>query len=450
MHKHWQKNFILSAFLLALLINTSLDASESKDIQPYNIKTCLLLRLKGSINPGAKLFLERAIKRAESQKRAALIVELNTPGGLVSTLRDMVQLVMSAKIPVIIYVAPSGAQAASAGAILTLSAHVAAMAPGTNIGAAHPVGLGPGSTKSDDSDAMKKAEHDIAALARAVAAERGRNSEWAEKAVRSSISATAKEAVKLRVVDLIATDLEDLIKKCRGRIVNLPHGRVKLETDNPNLLIVKESFRERVLRTIADPNIAYLLLMAGLIGLYFEFAHPGVIFPGSVGAICLLLGLYALQALSVNSAGLLLLLLAALLFILELAITSHGILGAAGFASLVLGSIMLFDTEKSGVAISPEVLWPTLAGVGIFMAAIIFVATKAVLSKPKTGKKALIGQTGVVKRGLSPGGDGLVFVEGELWTATSHTSIPSGKKVKVVDMKGLKLVVVPLKKNQEV
>lgn len=450
MNKYWPINSLfISIFLLFLLPCCWLHASEQKIKKTYNITTYFMLKLKGSINPGAKLLLERAVKQAEAVDGSALIVKLNTPGGLVSTLRDMVEIVMSARVPIIFFVAPSGAQAASAGAILTLSAHVAAMAPGTNIGAAHPVSLGPGSSKEKGSDVIKKAEHDIAALARSLAAERGRNAKWAEEAVRESVSATAKEAVQLRVVDFIASDVDELIEKCSGRVIILPSGPVKLKTDDAKLIEVKESFREKVLRTIADPNIAYLLLMAGMIGLYFEFAHPGVIFPGSIGAICLLLGLYSLQALSVNSAGLLLLLLAAILFVLELIITSHGILGAAGFAALVFGSIMLFDPDKSGIAISPEVLWPTLVGVGVFMATIIFLATKAALSKPKTGKKALIGLTGVVKKEIPPNGEGLVFVEGELWISTSNVSIPTGEKVKIVDIKGLTLVVEPLMKNQE-
>ena len=435
----------LVIFIFFLQTNSCSFALEgTQQRNEYAVKTIYLLTLRGSINPGAKLFLERAVRQAAADRDAALVVELNTPGGLVSTLRDMVQIIMSAPVPVVVYVAPAGSQAASAGAILTLAAHVAAMAPGTNIGAAHPVALGPGAKNGKAANVVKKAENDVAALARSVASERGRNTKWAEKAVRESVSATAREALKLKIIDFVASSLDELLQKGNGIKIKLGSRPVTLKFVSPRIIRVKENLRERILRTIADPNIAYLLLMAGMIGLYFEFAHPGVIFPGSVGAICLLLGLYALQALSVSSAGLLLLLLAAILFVLELAITSHGILGAAGFASLVMGSIMLFDSSKSGAAISPEVLWPTLAGVGLFMGAIIFVATKAALSRPKTGKKALIGQVGTVKREIEALGEGLVFVDGELWTGTSKTRLEKDRKVRVIDVKGLTLVVEPL------
>ena len=396
-----------------------------------------LVRLKGSINPGAAELIKRSLKEAYRGHGTCLVIELNTPGGLASTLRDMVQEVMASPVPVVVYVAPSGARAASAGAILTISANIAAMAPGTNIGAAHPVSLLPGTGKSDDT-MKQKIENDFAAMARSVAAERGRNVEWAEKAVRKSVSASAREALKLGVIDLVARDLNDLLRQINGMTVKLHSGPVKLVIRSPEIIQVKEDLREKILSTIADPNIAYILMMIGLTGLYFELAHPGVIFPGTIGAISLLLGLFALQALPVSTTGLLLLLLAIVLFILELFITSHGILGATGLIALLLGSLMLFDTSKTGVSIDSNVLWSTVLGVGSFLATITYLATRATMSRPKSGVESLIGKRCLVRKAIGQG-SGQVFLHGELWTAVSEETIPVDTEVEVIGVEGLKL-----------
>lgn len=429
---------LLFITLFLFVLAPSLWGDDQKD-KPRNTtdhSRIYLVKLKGSINPGAAEFLKRALREADRGHATCLVIELDTPGGLVSTLRDMVQEVMASPIPTVVYVTPSGAQAASAGAILTIAAHVAAMAPGTNIGAAHPVNLGSGGEKDDTM--KQKAENDLAAMARSVATERGRNAEWAEKAVRESVSASAREALELKVIDILAKDLSDLIQQLDGMTVSLPGGPVKLVISNPEIIQIKESLREKILRTIANPNIAYILMMIGMTGLYFEFAHPGTIFPGTIGAICLLLGLFALQALPVSTAGLLLLLLAVVLFVMELVITSHGILGAAGLAALLLGSIMLFDTPKTGVSIDTGVLWTTLLGVGSFLAAITYVATRATLSRPISGAEGLIGEKGLVRKTVGKMG-GKVFLHGELWTAVSEETIPEGTEVKVINIDGLKL-----------
>ncbi|MDL1959896.1 MAG: nodulation protein NfeD [Deltaproteobacteria bacterium] len=428
--------FLITLFFFVLA--PSLWGDDQKD-KPGNMAShsrVYLVKLRGSINPGAAELLKRALKEADIGRATCLVIELDTPGGLVSTLRDMVQGVMASPIPTVVYVMPSGAQAASAGAILTIAAHVAAMAHGTNIGAAHPVNLGSGGEK--DETMKQKAENDLAAMARSVATERGRNAEWAEKAVRESVSASAREALELKVIDILAKDLSDLIQQLDGMTVNLPGGPVKLVISNPEIIQVKESLREKILRTIADPNIAYILMMIGMTGLYFEFAHPGTIFPGTIGAICLLLGLFALQALPVSTAGLLLLLLAVILFVMELVITSHGILGAAGLLALLLGSIMLFDSSKSGVSIDTGVLLTTLLGVGSFLAAITYLATRATLSRPKSGAEGLIGEKGIVRKAVGKR-SGQVFLHGELWTAVSDETILVDTEVKVIDIEGLKL-----------
>lgn len=427
---------LVSTLFLSVLAPSLWGDDQNKPQNTTDHSRIYLVKLKGSINPGAAEILKRALREADRGLATCLVIELDTPGGLVSTLRDMVQEVMASSIPTVVYVTPSGAQAASAGAILTIAAHVAAMAPGTNIGAAHPVNLGSGGEKDDTM--KQKAENDLAAMARSVASERGRNAEWAEKAVRESVSASAREALELKVIDILAKDLSDLIQQLHGMTVSLPDGPVKLVISNPEIIQIKESLREKILRTIADPNIAYILMMIGMTGLYFEFAHPGTIFPGTIGAICLLLGLFALQALPVSTAGLLLLLLAIVLFVMELVIASHGILGAAGLVALFLGSIMLFDTSKTGVSIDTDVLWTTLLGVGSFLAAITYLATRATLSRPKSGAEGLIGEKGLVRKTVGKRG-GQVFLHGELWTAVSEETIPEGTEVKVIDMEGLKL-----------
>jgi membrane-bound serine protease (ClpP class) len=395
-----------------------------------------IVKLKGSINPGTAEFLNRSLEEAKSNHAVSLVIELDTPGGLVATLRDMVQNIMASPIPTVVYVTPSGAQAASAGAILTIAAHIAAMAPGTNIGAAHPVNLGRGEEKNETM--KKKIENDLAAMARSLAAERGRNIEWAEKAVRESVSISAREALELKVIDILAKDLSDLIVQLNGITVKLPDGPTKLVIKAPQVIEVKESLREKILRTIADPNIAYILMMIGLTGLYFEFAHPGTILPGTIGAICLLLGLFALQALPVSTTGLLLLLLAVILFVMEIIVASQGVLGLAGLIAMLLGSTMLFDSSKSGVYIDTKVLWTTLLTVGSFLAAISYLATRATLSRPVSGAEGLVGEKGYVRKAVGKR-SGQIFLHGELWTAVSDENIPEGTEVKVIAIDGLKL-----------
>ncbi len=398
------------------------------------------VRLDSSINPATYGLVKRALKEAEAQKASALIILLDTPGGLVTTVRKMVQLIMSSSLPVVVYVYPPGARAASAGAILTIAADVAAMAPGTNIGAAHPVDIG-GNT-DENSTMAKKSENDLAALAVSIAQKRKRNVKWAEEAVRKSIASPAQEALKLHVIDLIAKDIPELISRIRGKVITLADdSKVMIAPRDPNPIFVQEGLKEKVLKVIADPNVAYILLMMGMIGLYFEFAHPGVIFPGSVGAICLLLALYALHTLSANAVAVLLILLAFILFVLELFITSHGILAISGTVAIVMGSLMLFDTN-SYLTISNSVLWPTLLTVTLFFFTIAIIAAKAALSKPKTGPEALIGTTGVIKEVKKPGRY-MVFVHGELWEGLGPSDLHKGQTVKVTGIKGLKIEIEP-------
>ncbi|OCC14433.1 putative membrane-bound ClpP-class protease [Dissulfuribacter thermophilus] len=441
MRGHSSKAVFSVTLLICVLINC-LSAGRCLAVKSteYKIKKIFMLKLSGSINPGSKEVFIRAIEQADATPSSLLVILLNTPGGLVTTLREMVQAMMDSEAPIAVFVYPPGAQAASAGTILTMAAHIAAMAPGTNIGAAHPVSIGVPQTDSKKDTMSEKAENDIAAMARSIAQEMGRNATWAERAVRKSVSATAKEALELGVVDLICKDLEDLLKSIDGRTVRLKGKSLKLSLDSPIIEEISPTFREKVLNVIADPNVAYILMMIGIAGLYFELAQPGAIFPGAIGAVSLLLGLYALQALPVSAVGLLLIVLGTVLFVLELLIVSQGILGLFGFISLVLGSLMLFKTDEGALGISLSVLVPTLLGVGSMLFAIVFVAAKATLSRPKSGKEALIGEKGVIKKKIADN-ECLVYLHGELWRATCDQEIREGQEVVVTGIDGLRLKV---------
>ncbi|NDY42348.1 nodulation protein NfeD [Dissulfurirhabdus thermomarina] len=425
--------------LALVLLLLGLAAAAGAATPPPAPHPVFLVRLEGTINPGTALYLRRALREAAAARAACLVVELDTPGGLVASLRSMVQDVMASPVPVVVYVAPAGARAASAGALLTLAAHVAAMAPGTNIGAAHPVELGRG---AKDETLSAKAENDLAAMARSVAGERGRNVEWAEKAVRESVSATAREALRLGVVDLLARDRAELLERLHGRRVTAGGSPRVIETRDAEVRVVREGLRERLLRAIADPNVAYILMMIGMVGLYFELAHPGVILPGTIGAISLLLGLYALQALPVNTIGLLLILLAMGLFVLEILVTSYGILGFGGVVALILGSLLLFDTPETGVAVAAAVLWPTVLLAAAAISTVVYLVVRVRIRRPETGLPALVGARGTAREAVDAR-SGRVFLHGEYWNARSPVPIPPGREVVVERVEGLTLHVVP-------
>ncbi len=396
------------------------------------------VEIEGAIDPITSEFITSAIETAASSGGQALVIRLDTPGGLVSATREIIKAILNSPLPVVVYVAPSGARAASAGTLITLAAHIAAMAPGTNIGAAHPVSVG--AAPKEDQKMAEKAVNDLAALARTIATTRGRNAKWAEEAVRRSVSITEKEALRLKVIDLIARDLGDLLEKINGREVEVSGGRkVRLDTKSVSIVPIKEGLRERILRTISDPNIAYILMMIGLAGLYFELSNPGTILPGVVGALALTLAFFAFKALPVNYAGLLLILLAGVFFFLEIKIASFGLLALAGLIALTLGSLMLFS-KTPGVGISWSVLWPTLIGVGLFLSVITYLAAKAVRSPPQTGPESLLGATGRVISDVGPD-QGQIFIHGEIWEARSDHPIPAGRRVKVLAVEALTLKV---------
>ncbi len=400
----------------------------------------VVLTLNEAITPLTAGKIKEAIEKAKDQKAECLIIELDTPGGLVTSTRKIVKMILNSSVPIVSYVAPSGARAASAGTFIVLSSHIAAMAPGTNIGAAHPVTMG----KKMDKTMAKKVENDLAAFARSLAKLRGRNANWAERAVRESVSVTAEEALKLKVIDLIASNLSQLLDKINGRKIKTPLGEKNLHTKHVEIIYLHEDLRGHILRLITDPNIAYILLMIGLAGLYFELSHPGAVLPGVVGAICLILAFYAMHIIPVNYAGLVLILFSGLLFFLEIKITSYGLLGLAGLISLILGSLMLFGKNPEALQVSYNVLLPVVIIVGLFLCGVTYLAARAVLKKPTTGAEGLIGEKGEALTYINNKG-GQVFVHGEIWQAISDQEIEKGSPVRVEMVEGLRLKVKSLK-----
>jgi membrane-bound serine protease (ClpP class) len=394
-----------------------------------------ILRVSDAISPGTAEFIHSGLKKAEKEGAACVVIELDTPGGLAESMRTIVQDILASPLPVVVYVTPGGARAASAGVMITMAADIAAMAPGTNIGAAHPVGAGGQDVEGKMSD---KVVNDMVAHARSVAERRGRNPQWVEKAIRESVSATETEALKEGVIDLIAADTGDLIRQINGRTLA---GKGRLEIDPQRTTVIAEGLRTKILRAISNPNIAYLLLMIGLAGIYFELAHPGAILPGVVGGICLVLAFFALQTLPVNFAGVLLIALAVVFFILEMKLTSYGMLSVAGTVALLLGSLMLFEGEGAELRLAWHVLLPTLLVISLFFTTVAWVVFRAQRSRPTTGSAALVGEIGVVKAALEP--EGKVFVHGELWNAVSRTPLREGVRVRVVRVTGLRLDVEP-------
>ena len=395
-----------------------------------------IIKVADAISPGTAEFIRSGIKTAEVKKAACVIIELDTPGGLAESMRTIVQSILNSKIPVAVFVSPRGARAASAGVMITMAADIAAMAPGTNIGAAHPVG---GGGKDIEGAMSEKVINDMVAHAKSVAERRGRNAKWVEAAIRESVSVTETEALENNIIDLIAEDIDDLLRQMDGR-TTADKGTLKL--DHVEKKYVEESLRTKILKTISNPNIAYILMMIGLAGLYFELSHPGAIFPGVIGGICLILAFFAMQTLPVNYAGILLIVLAIIFFIMEMKVSSYGLLSVAGVVSLLLGSLMLFEGTDPDLKLSWSVLLPTILIVSGFFIVVAGLVFRVQVSKPTTGNRGLIGEIGIVKKTCAP--EGKVFVHGELWNATAREPIEENTKVQVVRVDRLVLEVEPL------
>jgi membrane-bound serine protease (ClpP class) len=392
-----------------------------------------IIQVADAISPGTAEFIKSGIATAGESGAVCVIIELDTPGGLAESMRDIVQGILNSRVPVVVFVYPSGARAASAGVMITMAADVAAMAPGTNIGAAHPVGTG---GKDIDGKMSEKVINDMVAHAKSIAEQRGRNAKWAEEAIRESVSVTETEALKENIIDLIAKDTDDLIRQLNGREIK---DKGVLALDNVKKVVLEETLRTKILKTISNPNIAYILMMIGLAGLYFELSHPGAIFPGVIGGIALILAFFALQTLPVNYAGILLIVLAIIFFIMEMKIASYGLLSVAGIVSLLLGSLMLFKGSTPDMKLSMQVLLPTLILISGFFVLVASLVFRAQISKPKTGSMGLVGEIGIVKKALAP--EGKVFVHGELWNARSKEPIDEETKVRVVNVRNLELEV---------
>jgi membrane-bound serine protease (ClpP class) len=394
------------------------------------------VQIDGVISPVTLRLVEMALVRAQAEKAQALVIQLDTPGGLERSMRAICQRLLNAEIPVIVWVGPTGARAASAGVFVTLAAHVAAMAPATNIGAAHPVAVGGGV----DKESMRKIENDAAAFVRTIALERGRDADWAEKAVRQSVSITEREALKLRVIDLVADSIPDLLTKVDGRKVKTSKGQVTLETKGAVAKPIAIGLRDRFLNIITDPNVAYVLMMLGTLGLIFELSNPGAILPGVVGGISLILAFFAFQSLPINFAGMLLILFAIVLFIAEVKVVSHGVLAIGGVVAMALGSLMLYDEPEAGFRVSWLVIIPTVAvTAGIFLFALT-AGVRALTRRPQLGAEALLGATGTAYGALS--GEGQIKLQGEIWRAVTDRPVPDGMPVRVVGVDGLTLRVV--------
>lgn len=395
-----------------------------------------VLNIDGVISPVTEEYLAKGLKKAADRNAEAVVILLDTPGGLDTSMRRMVKEILASPVPVITFVSPSGARAASAGAFITLASPVAAMAPGTNIGAAHPVNMG-GSTM--DKVMSEKVENDSAAYIVSLASKYKRNTQWAEQAVRKSVSITAADALKNNVIDLIADNLEDLLSKVDGKMVTTSLGEKRLNTKGATVEREVMSGRLKFLMVISDPNIAYILMMIGIIGLFFELSNPGLIFPGVVGGISLILAFYSFQTLPVNYAGLLLILLAIVFFIAEVKITSYGLLSVAGVVSLALGSIMLIDSQAPYLKISLMVILPAVITLAAFFIILLRVAIKSRRSRLTGGAAGLVGEEGEARTDIDRQGD--VFIQGAHWGAYSDQPILKGEKVVVLKVEGLKLKV---------
>ena len=429
-----KKIFVLVSVFAFLLL--SLNSRSDSD------KKIILIEIDGTINPATLDYIRTGIEHAEKNSAEALVILLDTPGGLLASTKEIVKLILNSPVPVVIYVSPSGATATSAGVFITLSANIAAMAEGTSIGAAHPVmispgGGGQGDTDKEDSERKKfseKVENFASSFIESIAQKRKRNAKWAIEAVRNSASITETEALNKNVIDLISPDLTDLISKINGRQVDIPSGKKVLNTKGALVERLDMNVKQKLIDTLSTPDIAFLLISLGSLGLLIEFYNPGLIFPGVAGAICLLLGLVSLQILPFNYAGLALLILSIILFASEIYVTSYGLLSIGGITSFILGALLLFDTPESDVRVGFSVVISAASAIGLFFLYVGYYLLKAQRSSLSVGFEGLLGEEGVATTKIEK--DGKIFIHGEYWDAESEETIGKGDKVKVIEVKG--------------
>jgi membrane-bound serine protease (ClpP class) len=402
------------------------------------------INVNEGINPSTAEFIHQGIIKAQKENAEALIINLNTPGGLLTSTRDIITNIMQSSVPVIVYVSPTGAHAGSAGVFITMSANIAAMAPGTNIGAAHPVDM------QGKSDAVmnEKVVNDAAAFLRTIAEKRNRNVQWAEDAVRNSVAITEQEALEKNVINLVAINEKDLLTQVDGKQIQLENGSKILHTKNATVETLEMGFFQKVLSRISDPNIAYIIMMLGFYGLLFELFSPGAIFPGIIGVICLILAFYSMSSMPVNYAGLALIIFGIILYLLEIKVISHGLLAIGGTISVLLGSMILFRTSPvdNFVSLSWSVIFSVTAFSVLFFLFIVTMGLRAQRAKPVSGENAMIGQTAVTLTPLDPRGQ--ISLMGEIWSAVSLSQkINTNQKVIIKEVKELTLYVQPADEN---
>lgn len=395
------------------------------------------VKVDGVINPAVAEYLVQAVDKAAESGAQALIIEMDTPGGLDLSMRTIVKSILSSQVPVVAYVHPTGGRAASAGVFILYASHVAAMAPGTNTGAAHPVNMG---GEKMDETMSEKVANDAVAYIKSIADKRGRNAEWAEKAVRESASITSEEALTLKVIDMVAADRNELLAKLDGMEVEVLDKKTVLHTQGVTVVESPMGLRHRILDRISDPSIAYILMMIGIYGIFFELSNPGMIFPGVVGGICLLLAFFAFQTLPVNYAGVALILLGIIFFIAEVMVMSYGLLAIGGVVAITLGSLMLFESPAPFLRISMDVLIPTLVTSILLFGGLVYLAIRGQIRTPVSGREGMIGEKGEARTDLTPSGQ--VYVHGEIWQAEAEgEEIHKGDRVTIAGIEGLKLKV---------
>jgi membrane-bound serine protease (ClpP class) len=426
---------ILLVIICLIFYQIAISAEKNKE-KEVKLNSIDIIALEGVINPISARFLIKNIKKAQ-KTQSLIIIEMDTPGGLGQAMHDIVKVILNCSVPVVTYVTPKGARAASAGVFIALASDVIAMAPSTRIGAAHPVGIGHEISKT----MIEKATADMVALAKSIAKRKHRNVEWAVLAIKKNSSLTEEEAKKRKVIDFIAKDREELLEKLHGFVIHKDSKKLTLSTKDKNINYIKMNFREKFLHAITDPNIAYIFLMLGIYGLIYEFASPGIGLGAVLGGIFLILAFLGLQALPINLVGLLLIILGFILLILDLKIQSHGILTIGGLISLLIGSFILIDTtEAIYLKISTKLIIGVIIATALFFIVALSLGIKAQLPRPVTGRIAMIGKTGKALTNIDSKG-GMVFVEGEYWQAFSEIPIQEGEKVEVKRVKGMELQV---------
>ncbi|MFO7981233.1 MAG: nodulation protein NfeD [Candidatus Aminicenantes bacterium] len=420
-------------FLLSIIISAN-----------FSYSSILTITVDAPIHPVTSEYITKSIHKAEIENASLLILKLNTPGGLDTSMREIIEKILNSKVPVVTFVSPSGARAASAGFFIAVSSDVFVMAPGTNTGAAHPVGVSMTGQSMDETMA-EKVTHDAASYIKSIAEKRGRNISMAEDAVRKSLSYTEQEAHKGNLIDFIAKDEKEIIDTLEGKKIQRFDGtQITLSLKEEEIIDIPMTSRQKFLLTISNPNLAYILLMLGLLGLYFEFSNPGAILPGVLGGICLLVAIFSFQILPINYVGLLLILLAIGLFILEIKVQSYGILSVGGVIAMLIGSIMLINAPIPELRPSLTFIIPVALGISLIFIFLIFIAVRAHVKKVLTGKEGLVGEIGSALTRLNP--EGKVFVTGEIWNAESTEDIPKGSKVEVIEvMNNLKIKVKQIK-----